>query len=241
MRRTYPFLVALALLAGVPLFAQDDATRYLEEAGGAALLYRGHKAFAYPMAFNGTYFWDSPSYVEGAVIYNGIPYEGLSLNIDAARQDLLVKTPSGNAEKVLTREYVERFRMGGRLFLNLRNCYGPAAPEGYWEVLHDGRAKVVKQVVRLYQQDLNGNLRAEMGYDDPNYRSNVYYVFTYQSRTCYIAEDGTITPIRRRSQLLNFYKDRKRDINRHISSLENAGTLDLEHFCKAVVQYAESR
>lgn len=241
MRKIYPVLAALALLAGIPLFAQDDAARYLEEAGGAALLYRGHKAFAYPMAFNGTYFWDGPTYKEGTVVYNNTRYEGLSLNVDAARQDLLVKTPSGNAEKVLSREYVERFQMGWRPFLNLRNCYGPDAPDGYWEVIYDGRAKVVKQVVRLLQQDLNGNLRGEMGYDDPNYRNNVYNIFTYQARFCYIAEDGTITPIRRRSQLLNFYKDRKREINRHISSLESSGSIDFEHFCKAVVQYAETR
>ena len=29
--------------------------------------------------------------------------------------------------------------------------------------------------------------------------------------------------------------------DRHISSLENAGSIDFEHFCKAVVQYAETR
>lgn len=241
MRKTFTVLVALALLAPVPLLAQDDASLYMEQAGGAALLFRGHKAYGYPMAFNGTYFWDGPAYMPGAAIYNGTLYEGLMLNVDAARQDLLVKTPSGNAEKVLAREYVERFQMGGRMFLNLRNCYGPTTPDGYWEVVYDGRAKVIKQVVRLLQQDLSGNLRAEMGYNDPNYRSDVYQVFTYQVWICHVSEDGVITPIRRRSQLMQIYKDRKRDINRYVSSLEDTGSLDLEQFCKAVVQFAETR
>lgn len=241
MKLIHTVFVALALLASVPLLAQDDASRYMEQAGGAALLYRGHKAFGYPMAFNGTCFWEGPAFTLGSVIYNGIAYDGVLLNVDAARQDLLVRTPSGNVEKVLQRESVERFQMAGKKFLNLRSCYSSEAPDGYWELVYDGKAKVVKQVIRTLQQDLNGTLRSEMGYHDPDYRSNVYHVFTYQARFCYIAEDGTITPIRRRGQLVNFYKDRKREINRHISSLESAGTLDMETYCRTVVQYAESR
>jgi len=233
--------MALALLVPASLLAQDDASLYMKQAGGAALLFRGHKAYAYPMAFNGTYYWESPAFMPGTVIYNGTRYEGLLLNVDAARQDLLVKTPSGNAEKVLVRDYVEHFEMGGRSFLNLRNCYGPTAPDGYWEVVYDGRSKIIKQVVRLLQQDLSGNLRDEMGFDDGKYRYNVHQIFTYHVRICYISENGTITPIRRRSQIMSFYKDRKRDINRHLSSLESTKSLDLEHYCQAVVQFVENR
>ena len=233
--------LALALLVTAPLAAQDDGTRYMQEAGGAALLYRGHKAYSYPMAYNGTYFWDGPSFTEGTVLYNGITYAGLPLNVDASRQDLLVKTPAGGAEKVLASEYVKEFTLGSRRFLNLQSCYGDTAPKGYWELIYDGKAKVVKQVVRTLKQDLDGTLRSQMGYDDATYRSEVHSIFTYQARYCYISASGQIEPIRRRSQLLKFYKERKREINRRISALESRGAVDFDRFCREAMILAEAR
>lgn len=228
-------LLTLFLLAAIPAAAQDDAALYMEQAGGSALLYRGHRAYGYPTPFNGTYYWYGPEYREGSVIYNGKHYDNLLLNVDAVRQDLLVKSRDG---KVLDPDYVTSFMMGGHKFLNLRNIYGEAAPSGYWEVLYDGRAKVLKQVVRILMQDLEGNLRSAMGYDG-EYKAGVYNVFVYEEKFCYMAEDGTLTPIRRRGQILRFYKDHKRVISRHISHMESSGMLPMEQYCVEVVKYAE--
>ena len=228
-------LLTLFLCAAIPAFAQDDAALYMEQAGGSALLYRGHRAYGYPTPFNGTYFWYGPEYRVGSVIYNGKHYDNLLLNVDAVRQDLLVKSRDG---KVLNSDYVTSFTMDGRKFLNLRNIYGETAPSGYWEVLYDGRAKVLKQVVRILMQDLEGNLRSAMGYDG-EYKAGVYNVFVYEEKFCYMAEDGTLTPIRRRGQILRFYKDHKRVISRHISHMESSGMLPMEQYCVEVVKYAE--
>ena len=228
-------LLTLFLLAAIPAAAQDDAALYMEQVGGSALLYRGHRAYGYPTPFNGTYYWYGPEYREGSVIYNGKHYDNLLLNVDAVRQDLLVKSRDG---KVLDPDYVTSFMMGGHKFLNLRNIYGEAAPSGYWEVLYDGRAKVLKQVVRILMQDLEGNLRSAMGYDG-EYKAGVYNVFVYEEKFCYMAEDGTLTPIRRRGQILRFYKDHKRVISRHISHMESSGMLPMEQYCVEVVKYAE--
>lgn len=235
MRILRPSLLTLLLLAAVPAFAQDDAALYMEQAGGSALLFRGHRAYGYPTPFNGTYFWYGPQYEEGSVIFNGRHYDNVLLNVDAVRQDLLVKSRDG---KVLNSEYVTSFTMGGKRFLNLRNLYGETAPAGYWEVLYDGRAKVLKQVVRILQQDLEGNMRSAMGYDG-EYKAGVYNVFVYEEKFCYMDENGTLTPIRRRGQLMKFYKDHKRQINRHISNLESSGMLPFERYCTEVVKYAE--
>ena len=229
------------MLASAPADAQDDATLYMESAAGSALLYRGHKAYSHPTPFNGTYFWSSPVFENGDVLYNGRIYHDIPLNIDAARQDLLIRTLSGGAFKVLSAEYVERFNIGTEFFLNLKKVYGEDAPAGYWELIFDGKAKIVKQVVRTMQQDLDGHLRTEMGYYDSSYRSDVHSIFTYRAFFCYISPDGQIYPIRRRSQLMKFYKDRKKEINRHISKLEASGMLSLEQYFREVASFAESR
>ena len=240
MKKIYLAILASVILLPLAASAQDDAGLYMDSAGGAALLYRGHKAYTYPSPFNGTFYWTGPAFEQGSVVYNGKTYRDIPLNIDAAKQDLLIRTLSGGSFKVLSREYVERFNVGSRNFLNLKKIYGEGAPDGYWEVLYGGKAMVVKQVIRTLQQDLDGHLRSEMGYYDPGYRADVHNIFTYRALYCYIDENGQVWPVRRRSQLMKFYKDKKRDINRHISRLEASGMLSFEQFCKEAVSFAET-
>ncbi len=240
MRLLCKTLLAVALIMPVYAAAQDDASLYMEQSAGSALLYRGHIAQSYPMAFNGTWFWTGPAFEKGEVAYNGTVYRDIPMNVDASRQELLVKTASGAADKVLNRDYVTWFTMGGHRFLNLQQTYGSEAPAGYWEVLYDGRARIVRQVVRSLRRDMNGELRPEIGYDDSTYRPEVHQTFTRSISYCYISEDGQIVPVRRRAQVLEFYKDRKREINRHISNRERAGKMDFESFCTEAVRFAET-
>lgn len=238
MKVLIPALLAFALLAPLPLAAQDDAALYMQEAAGSALLYRGHVAQSYAMAYNGTWYWEGPAFSTGDVLYNGTLYHNIPMNVDASRQELLVKTASGGIDKVLERDLVSWFVMGGRRFLNLRKMYGPEAPDGFWEVIYDGRARVIRQVVRTLRRD-NGELRPVIGYDDSTYRPEVHQTFTRSISCCYITEDGQIVPVRRRSQVMQFYKDKKREINHHISVLDHNGKLDIESFCVEAVKYAE--
>ena len=128
----------LAVLGILPAAAQNDQLLYRAEAGGASLLYRGRKAYVHNILFNGTYFWTSPGFRSGTVVYNGKQYDDVFLNIDAARQDLIVRVPGSVLEKVVDERYTESFTMGEDHFLNLRFLCGETAPEGYWQVLHDG-------------------------------------------------------------------------------------------------------
>lgn len=237
-------VVLLFVLLPLLVRAQDDATLYLQQAGGSALLYRGHIANSYPMAYNGTYFWESPVFVQGSVTYNGRVYRDVRLNIDAVRQDLLVESPAVNIDsKVLAREFVERFSLGARPFLNLRKVLGPEAPDGYWEVLYDGRVKLVKQISRSLRKDVDGSLWAQAGYEEGhvNTGGGALMTFVRTVRYGYITEEGSFVPVRKRSDILRYYKDRKREINRHVSNMETAGRLSFERFALEAVQFAESR
>lgn len=240
MKKRLTVILGLALLLPVEMAAQDDYRIYMEQAGSSSLRYRGKKACVYPMAFNGTYYWKDPTFLTGEVCYDGIVYSGLMMNVDAVRQDLVVKTDVAGADQVFDRERVEQFRMGGHRFLNLRNLYGESAPDGYWEVLYDGNAKVLKQVSRQLRKDVDGRFRVDMGYDDDTYRSDVLWIFLYQARYCYLTEEGAVYPLRTRGQLMKHYKNHRREINRYISIKESSRRLDMENFFTEVVKYAES-
>ena len=106
--RTRILLLLLFLPGPAMLWAQSaDEAFFRQEAAGSSILYRGHQAYAYNIHYNGTYWWSESEFKTGDVWYNGKLYRNLSLNVDAARQELLVRNAVGQGGKVLSREFVD--------------------------------------------------------------------------------------------------------------------------------------
>ena len=231
----------LVLCCLQPALAQNDYTLFQAEAGGASLLYRGQKAYIHNLLFNGTYYWSDPGFRSGSVVYNGKRYDNVQLNLDAARQDLLVRIPGSILEKVVDRRYTEEFTMSGYRFLNLQFLCGEEAPEGYWQVLHEGPIRLLLRVSKQLEQDLDGRKRDETGYDGV-YRPNIYQVFTRQVAYCCLREDGTVVPVRNRREFLKqFDPSLRREIRRHVKRREGSGFMSFDHYCADVLKYVESR
>ena len=142
------YILLLTLLL-VPLWAlgQDDDALYREAVGSSSLFWRGHKAFSYPALVTGTPWWEDVAFESGTVVFNGRTYSNIPLNIDAVRQDLVARDVATGVDKVVWRDGVTRFSMGGKVFLHLQAIYGEGMPSGYWQVLYGGHAKFVKQVI----------------------------------------------------------------------------------------------
>ena len=240
-RRTCGLAFLLAWLAAVPAFAQDDYALFQPEAGGASLLYRGRKAFVYNLVYNGTYYWSSPQFRNGTVRYLDKDYRDVPLNIDAVRQELLVRLPSGLLEKIVDSQFTQEFSIDGHRFLNLQYFYGETAPEGYWEVLYDGDSKFVRCVTKRLVTDLDNNKREQTGYDGP-YRSNVSQTFIREISYCYVKPDGTLVPVRRRRDLLKqFEPSFRREIRREIRHAEERGVLPFDQFCTVALHFVDSK
>ena len=139
-------------------------------------------SYEYALLYNGTYYWQTPVFSPGEVYYNGNLYRDVPLNIDAARQELLLRNPAGLSVKILEPQFVSECSFGGNRYLNLQYLYGPSAPGGYWQDLYDqGRGKLLLQVRKTLEQDLDGRKRDQTHYDGV-FRRNVYQVFTYSQR-----------------------------------------------------------
>lgn len=234
-------LGAVAMSAVAPAWAQDDYTLFSREAGAASLLYRGQKAFAYNMLYNGTYYWNSPDFRKGRVLYDGKGYDDLLLNVDAARQDLLVRIPGSVVDKVLDRRFVEEFTIEGQRFLNLQVLYGDAAPSGYWAVLHDGTIQFLCRVSKTLEQDIDGRKHDQTGYDGP-FRMNVYQVFTRSAAYRLVFPDGRIVPVRRRRDILRqFEPSLRREIRRHLRQREDVSLMSFEQYAVAALKYQDSK
>ena len=167
-------------------------------AGGCAAqtpLDRGRTLNEYNFPFNGHYFWNGVEYRPGTVYFNGVTYHGVSVNINAHTQELLVKqsqfAPPVAAEQSLT----GWFAIDGICYVNLRYYGVKEAPAGFWISLQDGKRTVWMQRQKQFLRepgDHNGV--GGIGYDDPNYRENIISYFRQKDYN-YTAKRGTFKRI----------------------------------------------
>jgi len=243
MKTKILFLLLCLLSPGCVLWAQSpDEAFFRQEAAEASILYRGHQAYAYNIHYNGSPWWSGASYGTGDVRYNGKMYHGLALNVDAARQELLVRQAAGQGGKVLSRAFVEWFSLDGRRFVNLQALSGPQAPAGYWEVLFDGKTRFLRQVSKTLHKDFNGEKRQMIGEGEP-YDLRIHDTFVRDVRYCLLTEAGQVVPVRSKSQIRNLFPEQRKDIRRHVAALENRfnRSMSLEEYGMEVLKYVEAR
>ncbi len=241
--RTRILLLLLFLPGPAMLRAQSaDEAFFRQEAAGASILYRGHQAYAYNIHYNGTYWWSDSEFKTGDARYNGKLYRDLLLNIDAARQELLVRNAVGQGGKVLSREFVDWFSLDGRRFVNLASRFGQDAPSGYWEVLSDGKTKFLRRVTKTLLKDYNGEKRQMIGPGEP-YDSRIHETFVRDVAYCVITEAGELIPVRSKSQIRNLFPAQRKEIRRHIVALEDRfnRSMTLEEYGVEVLKFVETR
>ena len=176
-------VVCLLILAGFSCYAQSP-------------LFRGREMRDYGFAFNGHYFWNTAQFVPGTVFFNGTLYQNVPVNINAHTQDLLALESEFLTPVVAERALTAWFQIDGIYYMNLRYYGVSDAPEGFFQVLTDGRRTVWMQRRKLFAREPgNHNGLKGIGYDDPNYRENVIAYF-YQQDRYYIEKDGAFKRIR---------------------------------------------
>jgi len=236
MRRL--LILAFTMLNVLCLCAQDGPTDYdlyMQASNDATILLRGRAAINYDIAYNGTYFISSPEFVKGELRYNGKMYHDVYLNIDAVRQDLLVRHPKGIAQVLLTRNSVEWFTMGERRFVNLEK-YVEGAPQGYFEVLFDGESKFYGFTRKSLEQDLNGSMSGLIGEQSDNYDSRIHSTFVLKRSWYYLTKSGELTLVRNKKGFLRLLP--KADRRKISKVIERNGT-STEDFIVSALEYLE--
>ncbi|MBQ2132719.1 MAG: hypothetical protein II202_01380, partial [Bacteroidales bacterium] len=140
-------LVALGTVAG---WSQEQVKYdYLGETGLDATIYRGPEAPKYQFLFEGTQYAYTDEFEEGTVLYNGVEYRGVNLNLSASSDELHLKVLKSGIVIELEKRLVEGFTIGERQYLALRgnNVVEGLAP-GFYEVLHSGKSLLLKKNVK---------------------------------------------------------------------------------------------
>ena len=240
MRRLILLVLPLMLLAALPVAAQDDVVRFRDAAGNESLLYRGRKVLDYKFPFNGTYYWYGAPFGEGEVFYNGKLYPCHAMNIDAAQQELIVRSSDGVFSVLLNRDHVKWFTLGGRKYINAQLWFeNPDLPEGFFEVLYEGRVWVLKQIRKTLDR-MNNPEMADTGMEGVPLLANVFEVFQRKMTVWYVDPDGAFSRINRRSDVYKRYRQHRREMKTAIAREEpDELVLTLDEFARIAVEIGE--
>ena len=187
-------LIALALLS----LAGTAAAQSEDEAAVFAGIFRGKLPATYPFKYNGTYFWSRKAFQKGTVWYNGKQYDDISLNVDAYTNELQVRPLENASAVVVYRDQVAWFTMGETRFVNLRYLGWTEAPEGFYEVVRDGKKPILRQVKKSLRFDATsgGHLNVGEETEDFSFTTPSYF---QPEETYYVLENGALRKVRKRA------------------------------------------
>ena len=191
VKRLILITLALLSLAGTAVAQNED------EAAVFAGVFRGKLPATYPFKYNGTYFWNQKAFQKGSVWYNGKQYDDISVNLDAYLNELQVRPLDNASPVVVYRDQVAWFTMGNVRYVNLRYLGWPEAPEGYFEVLRDGQAPLLRFVKKTLRFDAN-NHGLGQGVEMEDYTPGVSNYFQRED-LFYVLENGALRKIRKRA------------------------------------------
>ena len=237
------FFVAALLLLSLSLHSQTAGEDYRLYASGNStgmLVLRGRQGMKFPLPHNGTHYWYTPEFISGSLYYNKKEYDGVFLNIDAFNQELVIAEMHTRTNILLVREYVERFTIGDRKYVNLNACGCPSAPAGYFELVYDGSAKFYLRIDKTLETDMEEKRWASAGYQG-NLRKGVHDIFIENRSYYYQGEDGTLVRISGRNALLKIYAQRRKDILRHMKAVGKQDVRDICEYAAEVLKYVEGR
>lgn len=189
---------------------KDDTLRTSLE--GMSAIYRAKLAKQYTMRYNGTPYWDTCGFKKGSVIFNGRLYEDMLVNLDASEGEVSVKFSDQVAAVSPDRSQIPFFTRGDQKFVNLQYLGIPGARDGFYQILYDGEAAVLKRVDKVFASS-PGDHYNMIGYKDPHYKPGVISYFDYTLSYWYVA-DGRLYRLKGKRGILSHYRDRKKEMKR---------------------------
>lgn len=196
LRVLFPLLFLL-VTGTVQARIDDEYSRFMEAAGNRSVLFRGRQAVQYGnIRYNGHYYWDSPQFRKGVVMFDGRLYDDVYMNVDANSKNLLVRSDIGSLVIELNRDDVEWFDIEGQHFVNLqREKKYEKVEAGFYILLKDGPSPVFERVDKSLQSGTqNYNGKTGIGYEDPQYDDRVLNAFV-MDRRFYTVKKGKLKRI----------------------------------------------
>lgn len=192
----------LVLIQQPSLLRSQEKYDCIRDIGLDAAVYRGPEAVKYPFIYQGTPYAYTETFLEGSLVYNGVEYLGLLLNLNAHKDELHLKIPAAGIIIELDRKLVESFSFGNRRYAGLMGDKAvDGLGEGFYQILYSGKDKLLKKNAKSFHERLQngGSSKGAFRFFDPADR---YYVI----------KDGVPVQISKVKHFAKVYKDKKKAV-----------------------------
>ncbi len=212
MRKRIHVLLTLIFIS-INLFSQNntDYERFMSSSQGLLNLYRGTAPLNYRFKFTGSYFAYSEDFKRGDICFNEKTYHGILINLNSHLDELYIHIPESGRYVVLNKDYVSRFNMQSKKFINSDQIFivnKPTPLNGFCEILfEDNNVMLLKKIIKTYAERINNFTSTENNSKLERIFNPSYYY--------YIIKDQKAYHIRNYRDISNALQFKIRDIRRY--------------------------
>jgi hypothetical protein len=184
----------------------DQSIAFAREAHGnktrkQSPLYNGSQYAVYdPMEDEHPYFLKD-DWIDGTIVYSGEQFDNISLMYDISSDKVIAEHFAGAAVELITAK-VTTFTLDGHVFRMFKKSDDTRKfiNEGFYEVLYDGKIKILKRHVKVYTEMLR----------------SLDIIKEYQEkRHYYVVKNNAFYSIGSRASLTKILGDKKRELRRY--------------------------
>lgn len=173
---------------------------YLSDLKEQSGLLNGRMNIPYPFHFeSGSPFFESEKFINGDVVYDGVPYSDIPMLYDQLSAMIIMLAPYGRLQ--LTSEKVERFTIAGHHFIRLEKDTLNKITTGFYEQLYEGKIIVLKKVEKIMREDL---------------QSGVSLRYINQKDSYYLKDGSGYHPVKKKGEILEVLHSHKQELQQFI-------------------------
>ncbi len=190
--------------SSINVSAQKANAFFNKEIKSQSRLYNGTAYLTYGSNVQGYATFQDQSLVNGSIVYDGIRYDNVPLLYDLYLDKVVTAAYGNNAMISLIKEKVSDFYLNQHHFIYLNpvnDSRGLQMPNGFFDLLYDGKFKVLLKRVKKLQ-----------------FSTNVDAPYYFTSKTNYFLErNGEYEEFSSESSFLNLFKDKKNEMKKYLS------------------------
>ncbi|HYC84983.1 MAG TPA: hypothetical protein VEB86_07165 [Chryseosolibacter sp.] len=171
---------------------------------GQQLFYTG-SLFGEPVRTNETHaYLFTDEWSQEALTFDSELFYPVPLLYDITRDQLVTESVSGNMQAI-PGDRVDNFKLRGEYFerISKDDYHGSLPRTGFYQVLYDGKTKVISLRQKLVQERVEQN-KIQFDY--------------YEKRRYYVLHGGKFIPVKSRKALISLLADRKAELKAHVKN-----------------------
>jgi hypothetical protein len=179
--------------------------------GEQSALYNGPQyTFYNPLQIRGSAYFKENTSSYGNVNYNGAEYQGVQLEYDLYKDELIVLLFDSTSYFSLLKADVKSFDLLGHHFINIKAdtpSSNSVLKGGYYEELYAGPTQILARITKKVQVNMSSTGTNE-----------AFSSFTSSSQDFFVRKNNVYYPIDSQGALLHVLKDRKAQLQEYIKT-----------------------